>query len=372
VPRTPKRAQPRHADPTERRLRKVPRLAAALGGTALALGGLVAAQAFAGGAVGDAVAALRDLGPGDTTRTTRVAADPPPAPAIVPDQPARTTDGTLLRPRFRVVDSTRLKPAPAPEPRRARLAERVERQAVESETIPSFGVAMINILGSNHTQGGKGGYAPGVNRAYTATRMLLAQGVSIIGFSEIQTDQLGVFRNNAPSYAVYPGTELGGKGVPQSVAWDTRVWSLVEASEIYIPFSGQIRPQPVVKLAHVETGTEIWVMNVHNSPQGMEGERDRAEAIEISRLNELIATGDPVVVTGDFNEKQEVLCRITASTGLQSAVGGGNCYPPPQQMRVDWIFASPELAVESYRVTREAPVPSITDHAVLYSRLSLS
>ncbi|QZY30038.1 endonuclease/exonuclease/phosphatase family protein [Nocardioides coralli] len=367
MPGSRKRVQPRHADVTGQPVRRS-RRAGLLGGAALALVGLVAAQGLAGGVVGDAIAALGGPGAGD--REALVVSDPA-RPTTASGEAPEATAGTMLRPRFRVVDATRLKPAPE-EPKRAKLAERVERQSATQDTIPEFGVAMINILGSNHTQGGKGGYAPGVNRAYTATRMLLAQGVSIIGFSEIQTDQLGVFRRNAPSFAVYPGTALGGKGVPQSVAWDTRVWSLVEATEIYIPFSGQIRPQPVVKLAHTGTGTEIWVMNVHNSPHRLEGERDRAETIEISKLNELIATGVPVVVTGDFNEKQEVLCRITASTGLQSAVGGGNCYPPPQQMRVDWIFASPAFAVESYRVTRDAPVPSITDHAVLYSRLSLS
>ncbi len=86
------------------------------------------------------------------------------------------------------------------------------------------------------------------------------------------------------------------------------MWRLVETQVVYIPFSGQIRPQPVVKLANVASGVEIWVMNVHNSPQGMEGERDRAEAVEIAKINELTADGTPMIVMGDFNEKQEILC----------------------------------------------------------------
>ncbi|MGZ8744014.1 MAG: endonuclease/exonuclease/phosphatase family protein, partial [Nocardioides sp.] len=238
-------------------------------------------------------------------------------------------------------------------------------------TISEFGVAMINILGSQHTAGGRGGFASGTTRANTATRMLLARGSSIIGFSEIQKDQLAVFRNNAPGFDVYPGTELGSAGVPQSLAWNTAVWRRVETQTISIPFSGYIRPQPLVKLANVESGVEIWVMNVHNSPQGMEGERDRAEAIEIAKINELTADGTPMIVLGDFNEKQEILCRVTAATVLESTVGGGSCYPPPQQMRVDWIFASPSFTFGPYDVTRAAPVPFITDHAVLFSRLSL-
>lgn len=345
----------------------------------LALGAAAVGAAASGSVPGD-LTSFAALGDEDRPRSAP-AADPPATPVAEPRAPvAIGPAAAAFRPPFyRVVEATRLRRAERerPEPPeqrekegRSRLADRVEK-AVAAPSIPEFGVAMINILGSQHTAGGKGGYASGTSRAATATRMLLGRGASIIGFSEIQTDQLNVFRNNAPGFGVYPGTSLGGGGVPQTVAWNTAVWSLVEATQIYIPFSGQVRPQPVVKLAHVETGAELWVMNVHNSPQGMEGERDRAEAVEIAKINELRATGVPVVVTGDFNEKQEVLCEVTAATGLNSAVGGGSCYPPPQPMRVDWIFASPELSLSSYAVTREAPVPSITDHAVLYSRLSL-
>lgn len=368
MPRPTKRPQPRHLDADKPRL-TVPRTSATVAGlVAAALLTVVAVGSLTGGSVSSGLAAVRTFGTGDGTqdRGNDAARPAPTSPDPVAEAPAPT--------RFRVVEATRLQPAPEPEPKspaRSRLAERVERSAA-SATIAEFGVAMLNILGSQHTAGGKGGYASGTSRALTATRMLLARDVSVVGFSEIQGDQLSVFLNNAPSFEAYPGAALGSSGIPQTVAWDTRLWRLVEADAIYIPFSGQIRPQPVVRLESVATGAEIWVMNVHNSPQGMEGERDRAEAVEVAKINELAATGVPIVVTGDFNEKQEILCRITASTPLVSAVGGGNCYPPPQPMRVDWIFASPELDLASYSVTRESPVPSITDHAVLFSRMSLS
>jgi endonuclease/exonuclease/phosphatase family metal-dependent hydrolase len=200
--------------------------------------------------------------------------------------------------------------------------------------------------------------------------MLLGRGASIIGFSEIQGDQLAVFTNNAPAFDVYPGTSLGSAGIPTSVAWDTRVWRLVSASTLTIPFSGQQRPSPVVRLANVATGAEVYVLNFHNSPGGMEGERDQAQAIELAKIRELEATGVPIIVTGDFNEKMEALCAFTA-TSLQSAVGGGYCYPPPYSPRVDWIFASESFSVNSYEVTRAAPVPYITDHHALFARLSL-
>lgn len=347
----------------------------AAGATLVVLLGAGGVSVAATGSFSQAVADLRGDVP--TSSQERVVA----ARTEVTPQPAPTADEPAAPSRFRVVAGSTLRRAPElgasqrARPRtRSRLADRVEKVGQEMQEpagIPEFSVAMINILGSNHTRGGRGGYGPGTNRAATATRMLLARDASIIGFSEIQRDQLAVFRNNAPAYGVYPGTVLGGGGVPQTLAWDTADWELVEAHSISIPFSGQVRPQPVVKLASTATGREVWVMNVHNSPQGMEGERNRAEGIEIAEINRLAATGVPIIVTGDFNEKQEVLCHVTGSTPLESAIGGGNCFPPPQQMRVDWIFASPELTRSSYDVTRAAPIPSITDHAVLFSRLSI-
>lgn len=353
-----KRGEPRHVDADKLRI-SVPPGPLAIGALVLAVLLAVAGVALVSGA----------LLPG--SRGTAVAGN-----AADPTRPFLTEAPPATPETYRVVTATRIQTAPeekeevAPAKRkRGSLAHRAERAA--APTISEFGVAMINILGSQHTAGGRGGYAPGTSRAFTATQMLLARGSSIIGFSEIQNDQLAVFRNNAPGYDVYPGTELGNAGVPASLAWNTAVWRRVETRAVYIPFSGQIRPQPVVKLANVVSGVEIWVMNVHNSPQGMEAERDRAEALEIATINELTADGTPMITMGDFNEKQEILCRMTASTVLESTIGGGSCYPPPQQMRVDWIFASPSFTFGPYEVTRAAPVPYITDHAVLFSRLSL-
>ncbi|MEJ7794691.1 MAG: endonuclease/exonuclease/phosphatase family protein [Nocardioides sp.] len=357
-----KRGEPRHVDADKLRI-SFPTGRFAVGALVLVVVLAIAGVAFASGG----------LLPGSGTNAVAGSASDP-KPLKSPSSPSVTEEPPAEPTAYKVVAATRILPAPDEKPERPKrgnnsLAERAERAA--TPTISEFGVAMINILGSQHTAGGRGGFAPGTSRAYTATQMLLARGSSIIGFSEIQNDQLAVFRNNAPAYDVYPGTELGNAGVPASVAWDTAVWRLVETQSVSISFSGQIRPQPVVKLANVASGVEIWVMNVHNSPEGMEGERDRAEAIELAKINELTADGTPMVVLGDFNEKQEILCRVTATTVLESTIGGGSCYPPPQPMRVDWIFASPSFTFGSYEVTRAAPVPYITDHAVLFSRLSL-
>lgn len=326
----------------------------------VAIGGVAVVAAVRGPEHGGAA-----LSSSRTRPETPATSQSPVSPRVQP-APFKRVGGAHFR-KAEVVK----KPA-QPDPKgRSKLAKSVEAQ--QSGTLPEFGIAMLNVLGSQHTKPGHG-YAPGTQRMYTATRMLLGRGVSIIGFSEIQRDQLGVFERNAPGFAVYPGGALGAKGVPQSVAWNTSVWRLVDAQTISIPFSHQIRPQPIVRLANIATGTEIWVMNIHNSPEGMEAERDQATNAEIAKVNELTADGTPLVMTGDFNEKVESFCRFTASTSLESAVGGSNagtCVPPAHP-RVDWIFATGEFTRASYLVTRAAPVPSITDHAALFARLSIS
>ena len=362
MPRSSRRPVPRHLDPERLRLTTPSRPASiAVLGVLIVLS-VLGVGVLSGGAVGQGSAALK-ADPAAARPSTR----PPPARRTRP----RPRPGHRALPAaYRVVQAVRIKPAPEPKKDRLALAERAERAREATTSISDFGVGMLNILGSQHTRGGRGGFAPGTSRAYSATQMLLGRGVSIVGFSEIQRDQLAVFSNNAPSFAVYPGTSLGSAGVPTSVAWDTRVWRLVSASTVTIPFSGQQRPSPVVRLANVATGAEVYVLNFHNSPGGMEGERDQAQAIELAKIRELEATGVPIIVTGDFNEKLEALCAFTA-TSLQSAVGGGYCYPPPYSPRVDWIFASEAFSVNSYEVTRAAPVPYITDHHALFARLSL-
>jgi endonuclease/exonuclease/phosphatase family metal-dependent hydrolase len=159
--------------------------------------------------------------------------------------------------------------------------------------------------------------------------------------------------------------------------WDSSVWTATYEDHITIPFMDSTRPQPIVRLQHIETGREIYVLNIHNSPrdaQGREGERDRATAIEVAAIRQLRQQdGIPVFVMGDFNEHAEAFCTITGKTDLVAAQGGtndGTCRPP-RAMRVDWIFGSTDARFSSFRMDTGAAVRRITDHAVLTSAVSV-
>jgi endonuclease/exonuclease/phosphatase family metal-dependent hydrolase len=245
----------------------------------------------------------------------------------------------------------------------------------------TFKISSFNVLGTQHTAPGGDAqdYAPGRIRADWAADLVAAYGASVVGMQEVQIDQLdAISRATGGRFAFYPGSELGAKGVPQSLMWDTTVWTLTYKTSITIPFVDTQRPQPIVRLQNIATGREIYVMNVHNSPKdahGREWERDRAMAIEVAAIKELRKDNLPVFVTGDFNEHAEAFCKITGGTDLEAANGGSNAggsCRPPNPMRVDWMFGSPDAAFSGFLMDTGAQVRRITDHAVLSATVTVS
>ena len=155
-----------------------------------------------------------------------------------------------------------------------------------------------------------------------------------------------------------------------SLMSSTDRYSEVWKRTVPIPFMGRERLMPVVQLQHLATGRQFFVMNVHNAPREREAERDVAEARELSLIRSTRQeSGLPVFLTGDFNERAEILCTVLSETDLHSASGGsidGGCRPP-RRMRVDWIVGSPEVTFTRYAAERSPLVRRITDHAALFA-----
>jgi endonuclease/exonuclease/phosphatase family metal-dependent hydrolase len=237
-----------------------------------------------------------------------------------------------------------------------------------------FMLTQFNILGSNHTRGSRTRFAPGTVRTGWAVDYLERWGSDVVGFSEIQKDQLAVFmRDTGGAFDVWPGTALGNNGVPQSLVWRKSLFTATAKESVTIPFMGQRRPQPVVRLKHNGTGREFWVVNVHNAPRSREAERDQAMGLELAVVNELRKTGLPVLFIGDMNEKEEIFCAVTGRTDLYSPRGGsrGGACRPPSGMRVDWIFGSSDVRFSGYTDEKTAELRRITDHGVLHSRVTI-
>lgn len=251
----------------------------------------------------------------------------------------------------------------------------------------TFRMASFNVLGASHTGpgGNKHGYALGGSRMGWATQLIRGNNVSVVGLQEYESSQHGTFsRLTGGGWGIYPGLQIGKKGVRNSIAWNTGVWELVEAHTIDIPyFHGNPVPIPYILLKHKDTGRLAWFINTHN-PASTRGPaqhwRDIATSKQIALMNELQAPqttnqlGIPTFLMGDFNEKADAFCAVTARANAQAA-NGGTASPCrlPANNGIDWIFGSRAGVTFSGYVRLDGGlVNRVSDHPMIYTDVTLS
>jgi Endonuclease/Exonuclease/phosphatase family len=257
------------------------------------------------------------------------------------------------------------------------------QQVAKATTTPpyaAFTLSSFNVLGSSHTPAG-GKWAPGTTRIKWVTRLLTRYTVDVVGFQEMQGDQLTKFLDlSQGSYAVYPGFELREQDSDNSIAWRTDMWDLVKSSTVEIPyFDGNLRPMPVVLLRNKATGITAYFANFHNpatNRQHPHQGRYRKQAItdEIALANQLRKTGVPVFITGDMNERDPVYCRMTGETRLKAARGGTNkagVCDAGRPRAVDWIFGTKRLTFDNYIEDRSKLLLKTSDHPMIVTGVGI-
>lgn len=253
--------------------------------------------------------------------------------------------------------------------REARLAAR--RLAMKKTS--TFRIGALNILGSQHSAG-PGGYGPGTDRAAMAAGLMMSRGVDVITMSEVQDDQLAVLSNRLSGYSIWPQQSLGNNGQRLQIAWRASQFEMVDGGSVTFTFASQSIPMPYVLLRDRGTGAEFWVISIHTSAGGLEGERDAATSIAISLMQRLEAqSGKPVLIGGDVNEHEEFFYRVCGATGFLAANGGGaGCSLPPPPLRVDWIMGGGGAGVSfSGYVQDGATLARISDHYFIHAAVSV-
>lgn len=245
-------------------------------------------------------------------------------------------------------------------------------------TIPAatFTVASFNVLGHNHTVAG----GDAARFADSGTRMgwtlagLAGAGVDVVGFQELQPQQVGHLQaRGGGTWTVWPGNSLGRFAGANSIAWRHDTFEMVEGKTIDIPyFDGVQWPMPYVLLKHKATGQQVWVASFHNpanknTPARNYGYRREGTRREIVLAESLEATGFPVFFTGDFNERAEYFCPLTTQTELKSASGGstGTSCAPPARMEVDWVFGSDRVDFSGYAAIDGGVLARASDHPLV-------
>ncbi len=212
------------------------------------------------------------------------------------------------------------------------------------------------------------------------TALLAQHDVDVVGLQELQSDQLRELQRLNPGYTTYPGTGGAARDAENSIAWRTGVWDAVQRTTVPVPyFDGHTRRMPVVLLRHRASGLQAYFANFHNPAdtrryRGQQRWRSQATQTEISLVNRLGATGIPVFVTGDMNEREEYFCAMTGGTTLVAARGGSNgaagC-DARSPRAVDWIFGSDGVRFSGYDEDRSPLVDRTTDHPVVTTRATI-
>lgn len=242
-----------------------------------------------------------------------------------------------------------------------------------------FVVASFNVLGHRHTvpSGNRPRFADSRVRMVGAVDLLRRTDVSVAGLQEFHRVQLWAFEDIAPEYAVWPGLELGGGIVQNSIVWRRSEWRKVAGDVVDIPyFGGTPHPMPFVLLEHRRTGRQVWFANFHN-PANVRGPaeqwRREARRTQAALTNRLLETGREVIVTGDMNEKGTYACRVGRRAPLRSADGsgrrGGECVPPDNEW-IDWVLGTPGIRFSDYRADT-SPIGSTSDHPLISARVAV-
>jgi hypothetical protein len=244
-----------------------------------------------------------------------------------------------------------------------------------------FTLASFNVLGASHTSpgGNKPERPSGRVRAVGAATLLARHDADVVGFQELQTGQLRVLQRRT-GMDFHPGSSMGVLDSENSIGWRRDHWVAVERHTVRIPyFAGGKRAMPFVRLRSRHTGLEAWFANFHNPAETADFHRQgrfRAEAtrIEIALANRLVATGLPVFVTGDMNERGSYYCRFTSQAPVVAASGGsthGRCRPGDPST-IDWIFGSRGVRFSGYAQDHSPLDQATSDHPLVTTRVRIT
>ncbi len=239
-------------------------------------------------------------------------------------------------------------------------------------------LASFNMLGASHTTSGSR-YSSYPSRLTRAVGLFNFRNLDVIGTQEFQEVQYDYFKSKGFENtfgAYYWDPEGNRRDTENAILWRKSTMEFVSGDTYDIPyFGGNIRHVPVVLLRQKSSGRTAYFLNVHN-PANTKGNaagwRAKAIAIERAKIVELRATGRPVIITGDFNDRQAAFCPLTAdklSISPNSVPATSCAYP--KQSSIDWIFAAGQARFSYFQRDTSTQAAKISDHPIVITRMHL-
>jgi endonuclease/exonuclease/phosphatase family metal-dependent hydrolase len=231
----------------------------------------------------------------------------------------------------------------------------------------SFTIGTFNVLGSQHStsSGDHARYPSASYRSAGAASLMQRHGVDVVGDQEMKPDQLNEI-TRLTGMKAWPGYAFGSRNTDNSILYNPAKFEFVSGTSFPVKFMNAVRPQTVLLLRERSTGREVYFVNVHVSAvtaPRYEASHVAGHFATAAEINKLKATGIPVFLTGDMNDRADFYCRVVPLTHLVAAVGGnvdGGCHPAPR-LAVDWVLGSAPTTFTNYWEDR-SPIGRISDH----------
>ncbi len=242
---------------------------------------------------------------------------------------------------------------------------------------PGFNLASFNVLGASHTRKSSR-YATYPQRTNRAISLLDSRGLDVVGLQEFQEIQSDYFmKKTGGTWGIFHWDPAGKRrDTENAIIWRKSTMEFVSGETFDIPyFNGNIRHVPAVLLREKATGRTAYFLNVHN-PANVRGNaagyRARAVAIEKQKMIDLRATGRPVFLTGDFNDRAKAFCPLTQDklSISPNSVPSMTC-AYPKQTSIDWIFAAGQARFSSFSRDTYPQSARISDHPLVVTRTHL-
>ncbi len=239
-------------------------------------------------------------------------------------------------------------------------------------------IASYNLLGASHTARSSK-YATYPTRLTRSINYINARGMDVVGTQEFQEVQYDYFVSkgfNKTWGAHYWDPEGKRRDTENAIIWRKSSMEYVEGHTFDIPyFSGNIRHVPAVLLRQKSSGRTAWFLNVHNPANtrgNAAGWRAKAVQIEKNKIIELRKTGRPVFLTGDFNDRQNAFCPLTANklSISPNSIPSVTCRYP-RESTIDWIFAAGQTRFSYYLRDKTPQSTRISDHPIVIGRAHL-
>jgi len=242
----------------------------------------------------------------------------------------------------------------------------------------AIAVASYNVLGASHTARSSK-YSTYPTRLVRSINYINARGLDVVGTQEFQEVQYDYFVSkgfNKTWGAHYWDPEGKRRDTENAIIWRKSTMAYVQGHTFDIPyFGGNTRHVPAVLLRQKSSGRTAWFLNVHN-PANTRGDaagwRAKAVQIERNKIIELRKTGRPVFLTGDFNDRQNAFCPLTANklSISPNSIPSVTCRYP-RESTIDWIFAAGQTRFSYYLRDKTPQTTRISDHPIVIGRAHL-